>query len=67
MHNIYFGKSFGNIGFLRDFELNFAVENIFNKKYTIPLSWEDKDYPVSLTNPLLNPGRNFKVGFKASF
>ena len=67
VHNIYFGKSFGNIGFLRDFELNFAVENIFNKKYTIPLSWEDKDYPVSLTNPLLNPGRNFKVGFKASF
>lgn len=67
VHNIYFGKSFGKIASFENFELNFAVENIFDKKYRVALSWEDRDYPVSITNPLLNAGRNFKVGFKASF
>lgn len=67
VHNIYFGKSFGKIATFENFELNFAVENIFDKKYRLALSWEDRDYPVSITNPLLNAGRNFKAGFKADF
>lgn len=67
VHNIYFGKSFGKFAGFENFELNFAVENIFDKKYRVALSWEDRDYPVSITNPLLNAGRNFKAGFKASF
>ena len=51
----------------KKFSLNFGIENIFNKKYASPVVPEAINYPVSPTNPLLNPGRNFKIGFKANF
>ena len=37
-HNIYFGKSLGKFGALKDFSLNFGIENIFDKKYAPSLS-----------------------------
>ncbi|WP_169972792.1 TonB-dependent receptor [Campylobacter sp. RM16191] len=67
VHNIYLGKSFGKFGVLKDLSLNFGVENILNKEYAPSLSYEAISQPRSATNPLLNPGRNFKLGFKASF
>lgn len=67
VHNLYFGKSFGKLGILKDFSLNFGIENIFDKEYSPSLSYELISQPRSATNPLLNPGRNFKLGFKASF
>ncbi|WP_419256510.1 TonB-dependent receptor plug domain-containing protein [Campylobacter fetus] len=65
--NLYFGKEFGNMGAFKSVELNFGIENIFYKKYSMPSVPEDIRYPVSKTNPLLNPGRNFKIGLRASF
>lgn len=67
VHNLYFGKSFGKFGVLKDFSLNFGIENIFDKAYSPSLSYELISQPRSASNPLLNPGRNFKLGFKASF
>ena len=67
VHNLYFGKSLGKLGFLKDFSLNFGVENIFDKEYAPSLSYELISQPRSASNPLINPGRNFKLGFKASF
>ena len=67
VHNLYFGKSLGKLGFLKDFSLNLGVENIFDKEYAPSLSYELISQPRSASNPLINPGRNFKLGFKASF
>lgn len=67
VHNVYFGKNFGKLGFMKDLSLNFGIENIFDKEYSPSLSYEVIGQPRSATNPLLNPGRNFKIGFKASF
>ena len=60
-------KELNNIAGFKKFNLNFGIENIFNKKYASPVVPEAINYPVSPTNPLLNPGRNFKIGFKANF
>ena len=67
VHNLYLGKELNNIAGFKKFNLNFGIENIFNKKYASPVVPEAINYPVSPTNPLLNPGRNFKIGFKANF
>ena len=67
VHNFYLGKELNNIAGFKKFNLNFGIENIFNKKYASPVVPEAINYPVSPTNPLLNPGRNFKIGFKANF
>ncbi len=56
----YFSKDMKNM------QLLFGVDNIFNKKAINPVSVESIAYARSITNPLLEPGRNFfmKFGYK---
>lgn len=47
--------------------LRFGIENIFNKKYVDATTREDISSPKSLSNPLLEPGRNFKISLTTRF
>lgn len=47
--------------------LRFGIENIFNKKYVDATTREDIRSPKSLSNPLLEPGRNFKISLATRF
>lgn len=47
--------------------LRFGVENIFDKKYVDATTQENINVAKSLSNPLLEPGRNFKVSLTTRF
>ncbi len=56
--------------FLDNFEnttLRFGVENIFDKKYVDASTQESINSYRSLSNPLLEPGRNFKISLTTRF
>ena len=52
---------------LPDMELRLAVENILDKAYRNPTTVEAISYEQSITNPLMQPGRNFSISLKARF
>jgi hemoglobin/transferrin/lactoferrin receptor protein len=58
---IFFGQYF------KDTDLRFGIENIFDVSYSMPTVPENINYPKSKTNPLVQPGRNFKVGLTIGF
>lgn len=47
--------------------LRFGIENVFDKAYVDPATREVISSPTSLTNPLLEPGRNFKISITRKF
>ncbi len=47
--------------------LRFGIENVFDKAYVDPGTRELITSPVSHTNPLLEPGRNFKISITSKF
>ena len=47
--------------------LRFGIENVFDKAYVDPTTREVISSPVSLTNPLVEPGRNFKISITSKF
>ncbi|PAF45554.1 TonB-dependent receptor [Helicobacter sp. 11S02629-2] len=65
MSDIYIGI---NLPFIdKDSKLIFGVENIFNQVGRNPTTVEAIAYKESLTNPLVEPGRNFSVKFASSY
>ncbi|MCX2752158.1 TonB-dependent receptor [Campylobacter sp. MIT 21-1682] len=48
---------------MKDMSLTLGIENVFNTKARNPATAENIAYARSLTNPLLEPGRNFFVRF----
>lgn len=58
---VLFGKN------LKDTELRFGIENLFDTSYVMPTVPESISYAQSKTNPLVQPGRNFKVGLTVGF
>lgn len=65
--NLYAGLDLGKTAGFKKVSLNFGVENIFDKKYSMPTVPESIKHPISKTNPLNQPGRNFQLGFTAHF
>jgi len=65
--NIYAGFSLGKVQGFKDIEFNFAIENLFDESYSMSTVPENIKYDISKTNPLLQPGRNFKLGITARF
>ncbi len=66
--NLYAGYSLGRIWpQLPETMLRLSIENLFDKKYRLATTPEDIDYPVSPSNPLIEPGRNIVVGFSTRF
>ena len=53
----YFSKE------LKDMEMIFGIENLFNAKGRNPATIENINYPIALTNPLLEPGTNAFLKF----
>ena len=47
--------------------LRFGIENLFDKAYVDPTTREAITSPISYTNPLLEPGRNFKISLTGAF
>ncbi|MGO2356348.1 MAG: TonB-dependent receptor [Marinomonas foliarum] len=47
--------------------VRFGIENLFDKSYRLPTTPEDIKYPESKTNPLVEPGRNFKISLNVGF
>lgn len=48
---------------LEDMELIFGVSNLFNAIGRNPATAESISHPISLTNPLVEPGRNFTLKY----
>ena len=44
--------------------LRFNIENVFDEAYRLPTTPENIAFPVSPSNPLLQPGRNFLVSLQ---
>jgi hemoglobin/transferrin/lactoferrin receptor protein len=65
--NIYSGFDIGQVSSFDNVSFNFGIENIFDKEYAMPTVPENISYATSKTNPLLQPGRNFKFSVKMSF
>ncbi len=68
VYDIYAGVELKS--FLDNFQnttLRFGVENIFDKKYVDATTQENIQSPISLSNPLLEPGRNFKIALTTRF
>lgn len=47
--------------------LTLGVDNIFNQKGVNPTTFEDVNSPQTLTNPLIEPGRNFYAKFRYEY
>ncbi len=47
--------------------LRFGIENLFDKTYVNATTREAIASPVSYTNPLVEPGRNFKISLNTEF
>lgn len=47
--------------------LRIGLENVLNQVYRQPTTIEDIKYPVSNTNPLIEPGRAFLISLKSNF
>jgi len=47
--------------------LRLSVENLFDEEYRLPTTPENINLPVSPSNPLLQPGRNFLLGLSMRF
>lgn len=47
--------------------LGIGLTNVFDRKYRLASTVEDIRYPVSSTNPLLEPGRSLAVSIKSDF
>lgn len=65
--NIYMETEFKNVKGFEGIEVNFGIENVFDKKYSLSTVPENIKYPISKTNPLLQPGINFKLSVTAKF
>ncbi len=52
---------------LPDATLRFNIENVFDSEYRLPTTPENIAFPVSPSNPLLQPGRNFIIGLEVRF
>jgi hemoglobin/transferrin/lactoferrin receptor protein len=65
--NIYAGFDMGKVNAFDNVSFNFGIENIFDKAYSMPTVPENIAYDTSKTNPLLQPGRNFKIAMKIDF
>lgn len=50
-----------------DATLRLGVENLFDEEYRLPAGVEDITVPVSPSNPLIEPGRNFTIGLDIRF
>lgn len=47
--------------------LRLGVENVFDKTYRQPTTVENVNFPVSNTNPLLEPGRAYSLSVRSEF
>lgn len=47
--------------------LRLALENVFDERYRLATTPEDIRFPVSPTNPLIEPGRNFKIALRVEY
>ncbi len=54
-------------GNLPEMQLTFGLENIFDKAYRQPTTIEAINFPQSITNPLLEPGRAVSVTLRSRF
>ncbi|KAA6227098.1 TonB-dependent receptor [Campylobacter sp. LR264d] len=68
MSDIYAGLNLGAFSTnMKDMELTFGVENIFDRKGRNPVNIEDISYDFARTNPLLEPGTNFFVKYSYNY
>lgn len=68
MSDLYLGLHLGRFNKnMKNAELLFGVENIFDQKGMNPVTVENIAYARSLTNPLLEPGRNFFLKFEYNY
>lgn len=68
MSDIYADIKLGSfIDNAKDMFLTVGIDNIFDKKGVNPTTYEDLSYPRSITNPLLEPGRNFYAKFRYEY
>ena len=52
---------------LKSYRLTVGIENLTDKTYRLPASRELVGFPVSNTNPLLEPGRSLTINLTAEF
>lgn len=48
---------------LKGYRLTMGIENLFDKAYVNPVVQQNIAFPLSNTNPLLEPGRSFFINF----
>jgi hemoglobin/transferrin/lactoferrin receptor protein len=66
--NIYSGFDLSRIQpMLKSYRLNIGIENLTDKAYVLPATRELIGFPVSPTNPLLEPGRSLTINLTATF
>jgi len=65
--NLYTGFNLKKVASFKRIDFNFGIENIFDKKYSMSTVPENISYDISKTNPLIQPGRNFKLSISARF
>jgi hemoglobin/transferrin/lactoferrin receptor protein len=67
--NLYGGFELDEIwpGLFNGVTVRLAIENLFDKEYRLPAGVEDIRFPVSPSNPLIEPGRNFMLGLNVKF
>lgn len=54
-------------GLFNGVTVRLAIENLFDKEYRLPAGVEDIKFPVSPSNPLIEPGRNVMIGLNIKF
>lgn len=66
--NLYGGLSLSDVmaNGSEKVRLTFGVENLFDKRYTRASTPENTLLPLSPSNPLIEPGRNFKLGLSVT-
>jgi hemoglobin/transferrin/lactoferrin receptor protein len=66
--NFYAGADLGRLQpRLKAYRVTLGVENLTDKAYVSPVTRELIAFPVTFTNPLIEPGRSFSVNFTAGF
>ncbi|RDU54936.1 TonB-dependent receptor [Helicobacter sp. MIT 01-3238] len=64
MSDIYAGVKLGAFkSYMKDMELIFGVSNLFNTIGRNPVVFEEINAPYSITNPLVEPARNFTLKY----
>ena len=68
MFSIYGGIDLGRFQpLLKSYRLTVGVDNLTDKAYRSPVTKELIGFPVTFTNPLLEPGRSLTINLTAGF